>query len=149
MGNVVKRAVVAVGKFIAKSATTAAGSFIPVVGPALASHINSLYAEGGAVAKLAGVSAPVPTGFKAQTINTPEQLIAMINKAPDVAAKAGLTVEKVRDAMEKAKSGEVPMKKRGGMMKQKMGGDSVMLHSGGGGAGVGTFARGGSVLSVF
>jgi hypothetical protein len=148
MGNVVKRAVVAVGKFIAKSATTAAGSFIPVVGPALASHVNSLYAEGGAVSKLAGVSAPIPTGFKAQTINTPEQLIAMINKAPEVAAKAGLTVEKVRDAMEKAKSGEVPMKKRGGMMKKK-GGDMAMVHSGGGGEGIGSFAKGGRVLSVF
>ena len=148
MGNVVKRAVVAVGKFVAKSATSAAGNMIPVVGPALANHINSLYAEGGAIAKLAGVSAPIPPGYKAQTINTPEQLIAMINKAPEVAAKAGLTVEKVRDAMEKAKDGEaVVAKRRGGRAKKskKAKEDRVLLESGSAPA----FARGGLVPSVF
>jgi hypothetical protein len=54
----------------------------------------------------------------------------------------------VKDAVAEAKNGEVQVKRRGGKMK-KMGGDSVMVHSGGGGEGVGTFARGGKVLSVF
>jgi len=151
MGNVVKRAVVAVGKFVAKSATTAAGNLIPVVGPALATHINSLYAAGGSVGKLAGASAPIPEGYKAQMINTPEQLIAMVKKAPEVAAKAGLTEEKIRDAMDKAKEGQATVAKaRGGRMKKGLKGeDSVMVRAGGGGHGVPAFAKGGRVLSVF
>jgi len=148
MGNVVKKAVVAVGKFVAKSATTAAGNLIPVVGPALASHINSLYAAGGSVGKLAGASAPIPEGYKPQVINTPEQLIAMVKKAPDVAAKAGLTVEKIQEAVAAAKDGQaVAAKRRGGKAKKGLKGeDSVMVRAGHEPA---HFARGGRVLSVF
>lgn len=149
MGNVVKKAVVAVGKFVAKSATTAAGNLIPVVGPALATHINSLYAAGGAVGKLAGASAPIPDGYKPQVINTPEQLIAMVKKAPEVAAKAGLTVEKIQEAIAKAKDGEIAVaKRRGGRAKKSKKGkgeDKVMLESGVAPA----YARGGLVPSVF
>ena len=71
-------------------------------------------------------------------------------KYKDIADKYGLTPELIKAEVAKAKSGEaIVAKARGGYMKKKKGGDMAMVHAGGGGEGVGTFARGGKVLSVF
>ena len=151
MGNTVKKAVVAIGKTIAKGATSAVGNMIPVIGKPLADHINSLYAEGGLANNLAGASAPIPPGFKPKVINTPQQLLDLVKKVPQVAEKSGLTVEKIQEAMDKAKSGEVVVaKRRGGRAKKTKAPkapkeDRVMLESGSAPA----YARGGLVPSVF
>jgi hypothetical protein len=81
-------------------------------------------------------------------INSPAQLISLIKKAPEIAQKFGLSESMVKGAVADAKKGEVAVKRRGGKM-MKRDPDSVMVHSGGGGEGVSTFARGGKVLSVF
>jgi hypothetical protein len=141
MGAKVGKFLADTGKSIAKGAISFVGGKIPFVGPILANKINEQFANGGKV--MAG--SPVANGV---AINTPSQLISLIKKAPELAQKHGLTVEMVKEAVADAKKGEVQVKKRGGKMK-KMGSDKVMVHSGGGGEGVGTFARGGKVLSVF
>lgn len=147
MGNTVKSFIVDVGKQVAKGATSIVLGRIPVVGTPVANWINSKYADGGAVGSIAGASAPVPAGKKTMTINTAGQLIDLIKKAPDIAQKHGLSVEKVKDAMAKAKEGEVVAKRRGGKMKKGLKGeDTVMVRAGHEPA---HFARGGRVLSVF
>ncbi len=149
MGNTVKRFVVEVGKAAAKGATSFVLGKVPFIGTPLANKINSLYQAGGEVASIAG-GAPVPAGMSKMVINTPQQLLNLVKKEPEIAAKVGLTVEKVQEGIQKAKEGQaVAAKKRGGKMGKKMSGDKVMVHSGGGGEGVGSFARGGKVLSVF
>jgi methionine aminopeptidase len=137
-------------KDVAKTAAKAGTSFllgkIPVVGTPVANWINSQYKQGGRVTAFAdgGVVSDKPK----MVINTAAQLISVIKKAPEIAEKHGLSPEMVREAIADAKKGEIQVKQRGGMMK-KMGGDKVMVHSGGGGHGVSSFAHGGKVLSVF
>lgn len=152
MGNTVKSFVVDVGKAVSKGATSIILGRIPVVGTPVANWINSKYAAGGSVASLAGASAPVPAGKKTMTINTASQLIDLIKKAPDIAQKHGLSVDKVNEAVANAKEGEMLVaKKRGGRMKKSKKSkkskheDHVMLESGESPA----FARGGLVPSVF
>jgi hypothetical protein len=144
MGAKVSGFVKDVGKAVAKGAISFVGGKIPYVGPILANKINEQFAKGGKVMAMAdgGIAGPK------MAINSPAQLISLIKKAPEIAQKFGLSEAMVKDAVAEAKNGEVQVKRRGGKMK-KMGGDSVMVHSGGGGEGVGTFARGGKVLSVF
>ena len=86
-----------VGKSIAKGATSALGNMVPVVGPALAGGLNSLYAKGGMVHRFAD-GGEVPEGFNAKKINTPAQLIQVIKAFPSEAAAAGLSVEAVKEA---------------------------------------------------
>lgn len=143
MGQKVGKFFADVGKAAAKGATSFILNKVPFIGPIAANKLNSLYAEGGVVA---GGASTVPAGMKGMAINTPAQLIALVKKVPEIAAKSGLTPELIK--AEVAKAAEVPMKRHGGKMKKK-GGDMAMVHSGGGGEGVGTFARGGKVLSVF
>jgi len=144
MGAKVSGFVKDVGKAVAKGAISFVGGKIPYVGPILANKINEQFAKGGKVMAMAdgGIA-----GSK-MAINSPAQLISLIKKAPEIAQKFGLSESMVKDAVAEAKNGQVQVKRRGGKMK-KMGGDSVMVHSGGGGEGVSTFARGGKVLSVF
>jgi len=60
-------------------------------------------------------------------------------------------VDDVKEGIAQAKAGEVVgAKKRGGKIKKELKGESsVMVRTGGGGHGVGSFAKGGAVGSVF
>lgn len=138
MGARVSGFVSNVAKTVAKGATTALGNMIPVVGPALAQGVNSLYAKGGMVARMEA-GGPVPEGFKAKPINSAKQLIDLVKKFPDQAMKAQLSVEDIKEAVSDLKSSPMnpapekvmnaPAMKRGGMMGR--GGESVALMRGG------------------
>jgi hypothetical protein len=85
---------------------------IPVVGPALASGVNSLYAKGGKVLPRFEAGGEVPAGMKAKVINTPAELIRVIKAFPAEASKANLSVQDVKDAvaeLKMARGGEVMM----------------------------------------
>lgn len=99
MGGSVSSFIGNVAKTVAKGATTALGGMIPVVGPALAQGVNSLYAKGGIVTKRFEAGGVVPAGFKAKAINTPAQLIAVIKQFPEEAMKANLSIQDVKDAV--------------------------------------------------
>lgn len=147
MGQKVSNFVKDVGKAMAKGATSFVLGKVPVVGNIAANWLNKQYKAGGVVTAFADGGA-VPPGMKTMAINTPAQLISLVKKVPDIADKYGLTPELIKAEVAKAKSGEaIVAKARGGRMKKS--GDKVMVHSGGGGEGVGSFARGGKVLSVF
>jgi hypothetical protein len=150
MGAKVGKFVADVAKTVAKAGTSYVLGKIPIVGSAAADYINKQYKMGGMVMKGMADGGVVSDKPK-MVINTPAQLIALVKKVPEIAAKYDLTPELIRAEVAKNKAGEMTVaKKRGGKTKKGMkGGDSVMVHSGGGGEGVGTFARGGKVLSVF
>jgi len=99
MGNAVKSFAKSVAVAVAKGAVTAVGGMIPVVGGPLATYINSKYAKGsydiGAV--------DVPPGAKVKVVDTPAKLVQMIQKFPEQAKKAGLTVEMVKQEVKEAK----------------------------------------------
>lgn len=111
MGGSVSSFVGNVAKTVAKGATTALGGMIPVVGPALAQGVNSLYAKGGKVMPRFEAGGTVPEGFKAKVINTPAELIRVIKAFPAEAAKANLSVQDVKDAVAELKA---PAMGRGG-----------------------------------
>ena len=113
MGGSVSSFIGNVAKTVAKGATTALGGMIPVVGPALAQGVNSLYAKGGMVMPRFEAGGEVPAGMKAKVINTPAQLISIIKQFPEEAMKANLSVQDVKDAVAELK-GEAPAKGRGG-----------------------------------
>lgn len=119
MGASVSNFVGNVAKTVAKGATTALGNMIPVVGPALAQGVNSLYKKGGKVLPRFEAGGTVPEGFKAKVINTPAQLIAVIKQFPAEAAKANLSVQDVKDAVAELKA---PAMGRGGEAMMEMGG---------------------------
>lgn len=112
MGASVSNFVASVGKTIAKGATTALGGMIPVVGPALASGLNSLYKKGGIVTRRFEAGGIVPAGFQAKPINTVSQLVNLIKQFPEEAAKAKLSINDVKDAVAELKA---PAMARGGM----------------------------------
>ena len=145
MGAKVSGFVKDVSRAVAKGAISFVGGKIPYIGPLLANKINEQFANGGKVMAMAdgGIAGPK------MAVNSPAQLISLIKKAPEIAQKYGLSESMVKDAVASAKSGEIQVKQRGGKMKKAMGSDKVVVHSGGGGEGVATFARGGKVLSVF
>lgn len=110
-------------KDVAKAASKGATSFvlgkIPIVGGMLADKINSLYKAGGKVVALAdgGVVSNKPK----MVINTPQQLLSLVNKVPEIAEKHGLTPEIIKEGIAKAKEGEaVVAKRRGGKMKKHL-----------------------------
>ena len=148
MGAKVSGFVKDVAKTVAKAGTSYVLGKIPVVGTPVANWINSQYAKGGYVTAFAdgGVVSDKPK----MVINTASQLINLVKKVPEIAQKHGLSESVIKEAIDAAKNGEVQVKRRGGKMAKKMkGADKVMVHQGGGGEGVGTFARGGRVHSVF
>ena len=108
MGNSVKSFAVSVAKEAAKGLINHAGSFIPIIGGPIASYINSKFAKGsydiGTVAL-----AHVPDGAKTKLVSTPQQLKALIKQYPDQALKAGLTPEKVDQAVMEAKEEKASM----------------------------------------
>lgn len=145
MGAKVSGFVKDVAKVAAKAGTSFVLGKIPVIGTPVANWINSQYKQGGRVIALAdgGVASDKPK----MVINTAGQLISLVKKVPEIAEKHGLSPEVIREAIADAKKGEAVTKKRGGrMMKGEKG---MMVHSGGGGHGVGSFAMGGRVHSVF
>jgi hypothetical protein len=105
-----------VAKTVAKSATTALGNMIPVVGPTLAGAINSAYKQGGTVVALE-MGGVVPEGFKAKVIDTPQQLMTLVKQFPTEAKKAGLSLGIIKDAVN---SIPAEMMKRGGRKKKAM-----------------------------
>jgi hypothetical protein len=123
MGGSVSSFIGNVAKTVAKGATTALGGMIPVVGPALAQGVNSLYKKGGKVMPRFEAGGEVPAGFKAKVINTPAQLIAVIKQFPAEAAKANLSVQDVKDAIAEVKMA------RGGMAMGR-GGEPSMADGG-------------------
>jgi hypothetical protein len=147
MGAKVGKFVADVGKTVAKAGTSFVLGKIPIIGSAAADWINKQYAKGGKVIPFAdgGVVSDKPK----MVINTPAQLIALVKKVPEIAAKYDLTPELIKAEVAKAKDGEmVVAKRRGGRAKKTKkakGEDTVMLESGEAPA----FARGGLVPSVF
>ena len=115
MGNAVKtfakEAATSALKWVAKKGISWVGGMVPVIGTPIANAINSSFAKGGKVMNFADgglVTKLKEEGIKTQVVNTPAQLIAAIKKFPDAAAKAGLTVEMVKDAKEQV--GNAPSK---------------------------------------
>lgn len=104
MGGAVGKFIGGVAKTALKGATSAVLGGIPYVGGALASGINGLYAEGTGDLK-AGLPANIKLkeGEKGIAINTPAQLKDLVNKFPDQAKKAGLTIEKIDEGVQRAK----------------------------------------------
>ena len=145
MGAKVSGFVKDVAKTVAKAGTSYVLGKVPVIGTPVANWINSKYAMGGKVVALA--DGGIATDKPKMVINSAAQLISLVKKVPEIAQKHGLSESVIKEAVAKAKEGEVATKKRGGKMRKGEGG--VMIHSGGGGHGVGSFARGGKVLSVF
>lgn len=146
MGQKVSNFVKDVAKTVAKAGTSFVLGKIPVVGSAAADWINKQYAKGGRVVAFedGGVVSDKPK----MVINTPAQLISLVKKVPEIAAKYDLTPEVIKAEVAKAKEGElVVAKRRGGRAKKskKAKEDHVMLESGSAPA----FARGGLVPSVF
>jgi hypothetical protein len=114
MGGAVSSFVGNVAKTVAKTATTALGNMVPVVGPALAGAINSAYKNGGQVTALE-MGGAVPEGFKAKVIDTPKQLMTLVKQFPTEAKKAGLSLGIIKDAVENIPA---EMMKRGGRKKK-------------------------------
>jgi hypothetical protein len=95
MGQKVSNFFSNVGKAVLKAGTTAVGSFIPYVGPTLATYINSKYKKGGKVFKFAkgGILENVPEGIKRKAINSVAGLRALVRQYPNEARLAGLSEE--------------------------------------------------------
>lgn len=100
-------AISAVAKFVAKATVNAAGAAVPVIGPSIATWINSKYAVGTVnLEGYKGVINPgveIPEDKKIKLINTPAQLIQLIKDQPEAAKKAGLTVDMVKEEVAHAK----------------------------------------------
>lgn len=120
MGASAGKFAIGIAKAGAKAATIGALTFaIPIFGPLIASAINSLYAEGGDVAAINDkVKAIAPDDAKFKQINSPEALKALITQFPKEAKKAGLTADKVDEAV--AKVEEQKAMAKGGMVMKAM-----------------------------
>jgi hypothetical protein len=115
MGGSVGKFVGDVAKAGLKGATSyVLGTYIPFVGGHIANYINSKYAKGGVLMDVGGNPPDLPEGFKPKKIDTPAQLKSLVEKFPDLAQKAGLTVEKIDAEVKDAKT---QMKAIGGMLK--------------------------------
>lgn len=144
MGGSVSSFIGNVAKTVAKGATTALGGMIPVVGPALAQGVNSLYKKGGIVTQRFEAGGVVPPGFQAKVINTPAQLISVIKQFPAEAAKANLSVQDVKDAVAELKA---PAMARGGMAMARGGPLPVPNNPGRGQMGM-IYGRGESAMAM-
>jgi len=84
-----------VAKTVVKGAISGVGGVIPIVGPALANHINSKFLHGGKVHKFAlgGTLKNLPPNVKTRAINSVEGLRALIRQYPNEARLAGLSLE--------------------------------------------------------
>lgn len=130
MGGSVGKFVGDVAKAGLKGATSyVLGTYIPFVGSHIANYVNSKYAKGGVLMDVGGTPPDLPEGFKPKKIDTPAQLKSLVEKFPDLAQKAGLTVEKIDAEVKDAKT---QMKAIGGMLKgasSKMAYDQPIKHA--------------------
>lgn len=119
MGGSVGKFAENVAKAGAKAATTGILTYsIPIFGPLIAGAINSLYAEGGDVQAINDkVKALAPDDAKFKVINTPQALKKAIQDHPEAARKAGLTADKIDEAV--AKYEEQKAMAKGGMVETK------------------------------
>ena len=122
MGASAGKFAIGVAKAGAKAATTGILTYsIPIFGPLIASAINSLYAEGGDVQAINDkVKSIAPDDAKFKMINTPEALKKAIQDHPEIARKAGLTADKVDEAVAKMEEQKATMAKGGMVMKKAM-----------------------------
>lgn len=122
MGGSVGKFAVNVAKAGAKAATTGVLTYaIPIFGPLIAGAINSLYAEGGDVQAINDkVKDIAPDNAKFKMINTPEALKKAIQDHPEAARKAGLTADKIDEAVAKMEEQKATMAKGGMVMKKAM-----------------------------
>lgn len=119
MGQTIKKFAVYVGKSIAKGATSFVLGKVPIIGTPVADYLNSKYADGGPV----GMEVPIPAGFKPKPLNSAKDIISLINKFPDEAKSAGLSVEMVKQETSNFKNDEASnFKKKGGAVMMKKGG---------------------------
>ena len=120
MGAAAGKFAINVAKGAAKAGTTAALTYaIPIFGGFIASAINSLYAEGGDVQAINDkVKDIAPDNAKFKTITTPEQLKKAIQDHPEAARKAGLTADKIDEAVAKMEEQKATMAKGGMVMKK-------------------------------
>jgi len=118
MGASASNFAINVAKAGAKAATTGILTYsIPIFGPLIASAINSLYAEGGDVQAINDkVKDIAPDDAKFKVINTPEALKKAIKDHPEAARKAGLTADKIDEAV--AKYEEQKAMAKGGMVEK-------------------------------
>lgn len=88
------------GKILIKGAIKAGtSSVIPVFGGMVGDYITSKFAVG--VSEL-NPSIKIPNGVKKVNINTPQQLVKLMNQYPEEAQKAGLSHELVADEYKNA-----------------------------------------------
>jgi hypothetical protein len=122
MGASAGKFAVNVAKAGAKAATTGVLTYaIPIFGPLIAGAINSLYAEGGDVQAINDkVKDIAPDNAKFKVINTPEALKKAIQDHPEAARKAGLTADKIDEAVAKMEEQKATMAKGGMVMKKAM-----------------------------
>jgi hypothetical protein len=116
MGNAVKSFAKNVAVAAAKGVISFVGNKIPLIGGPLAGYINSKFAKGSYDIGSPGVA--IPEGMKTKEITTPAQLIALVQKVPEIAAKSGLTVEAIKEEVKKSKEEKaVPAMAKGGKVK--------------------------------
>lgn len=116
MGNAVKAFAKNVAVSAAKGAISFLGNKIPLIGGPLAGYINSKFAKGSYDIGSPGIA--IPEGMKTKEITTPAQLIALVQKVPEIAAKSGLTVEAIKEEVKKSKEEKaVPAMAKGGKVK--------------------------------
>lgn len=94
MGGAVSTFFSNVGKTVLKGAISGVGGVIPIVGPALANHINSKFRHGGKVHKFAlgGTLKNLPPNVVTESINSAEGLRELIRQYPNEARLAGLSI---------------------------------------------------------
>ena len=117
MGNAVKAFAKNVAVAAAKGVISFVGGKIPLIGGPLAGYINSKFAKGSYDIGSPGVA--IPEGMKTKEITTPAQLIDLVKKAPEIAAKSGLTIEAIKEEVKKSKEEgkAVPAMAKGGKVK--------------------------------
>lgn len=122
MGASASNFAINVAKAGAKAATTGVLTYaIPIFGPLIAGAINSLYAEGGDVQAINDkVKDIAPDNAKFKVINTPAALKKAIQDHPEAARKAGLTADKIDEAVAKMEEQKATMAKGGMVMKKAM-----------------------------
>jgi len=97
MGQKVSNFFSNVAKTVAKAGISAVGTFIPIVGPALANHINSKFKKGGKIAKFAfGGNFPQLAGIPRHAINSRAALMALIEQYPNEARLAGISEDDLK-----------------------------------------------------
>jgi len=117
MGNAVRGFAKNVATAAAKGVITWVGGKVPIIGGPIAGYINSKFSKGSYDIGSPGVA--IPEGMKTKEVTTPAQLISLVKKFPDIADKSGLTVEAIKEEVQKSKEEkeEKPTMAKGGKVK--------------------------------